>query len=1324
MKGDFSRLHVRDEEHVTGVLHQQGRVLLDADWNAQAGLAERWQDDAARDAIGRGVLAVPAQDPDAFRVLAAERAEDHVLLRLAPGRAWADGLVVRLAATGDDEGISRVAPYMGPPLPAEPPPPGAVVAGDRDLVVLEVWRETLSAFQPAESWLEPALGGVDTTARVLTALRPRLLRLADGESCAAGLARIERDRAPAGRLTVTLHPPDEEDGECPTEAAGGYLGFEHHLFRVEVARVDAGDPAMIMWSRFNGGLVGRGQADLGNGIVDITGNLQPIRMAGLDRLYMEIIERDPDPSRPEGIWRTVYGADVRIDGDALHITDTRFTGVTTPTGSVFFRLWDGIRPIAELRAPSPGQEPTSLVSGLGIRLEMDLPEDVTYVPGEYWTFPVRAGVSPEPDGSGGFAPLVDAEPAHGPTVHRVPMAILEWDEGARVTAEDGQIRDCRNLFRPLTAQDTCCSFRVGDGVASFGDFNSIGVALAHLPDAGGELCLLPGTHRGGVRIADRANIRIRGCGERTRVLPATDALEDPVFHVLDSSGIRLDALDIIAARGTGIRIEEREPGSVAGVELTGNRILALERGIDVRGGRDVAMRANTIRIVDRDDGGVGIVVQGDDVVVVDNDVRVVPAEANPQPPEDDAEPTEPPVLNDCVSTDELFDDSAGLVVYGMFAFAWTYVDAGQAARRYRARGGIQVRGGSERVVLRANRVSGGAGNGITLGSDVDLTTLLPTWDAEEVTLDHGDGPIEALVIDATTHQPVDDLELLFLGDDYPPLSATTAGEDGGQQDGVLVTDTAEPGRYRVASIDPGYQVRSAEAVETDQGRGAWVIRVTQTEQPPTNAPANGQADAPPDGQADAPANGQPDAPPDAPDAREAVALLLAELAFIHDLTIEDNHITLMGRSGIGLPPLHIPTFELTDAKLVYQVISAAQGMLGWLILAVIFGVLAAPVHGLVIARNRIRDCLNAPPVRDPDAPPFLPPGEGGISLGVTERVRIEDNTIEENGLALRTPACGVYVLTAERLEVSGNRMAGNGPSGPAASGRGWAGFRGGIVVLLASGASVLEGMGLEDDGGDGDGAALRVHGNVVRQPLGPALMAAAWGPATIQDNRLHTHTADRTLMGGRVGAVLLANLGGMDRTFQTTAALSQESNTDTSTVDMAADAKARHPSGDTMFANNQVRLDLRDGVAVAQLIVTMDDLAYSENQGEVRGPGIDRGPSLNAFLCGATIRTLGNRFKEPPPPPLKLSDNRPPPPVYSAVTLALLLNNTSNNQGDHCILAGTYLAAPPEAPESLMFMANQWLFQRWGSCQAENKALAEGNINILFRTLSGLFRGS
>ena len=46
MRGDFSSWRDEQRQNFVGVLHQQGRVLLDADWNAQTELTNDWQDTA------------------------------------------------------------------------------------------------------------------------------------------------------------------------------------------------------------------------------------------------------------------------------------------------------------------------------------------------------------------------------------------------------------------------------------------------------------------------------------------------------------------------------------------------------------------------------------------------------------------------------------------------------------------------------------------------------------------------------------------------------------------------------------------------------------------------------------------------------------------------------------------------------------------------------------------------------------------------------------------------------------------------------------------------------------------------------------------------------------------------------------------------------------------------------------------------------------------------------------------------------------------------------------------------------------------------------
>ena len=135
MQGDFSNLDFDPHAHergvapaangvlrnVNGVLHQQGRVSLDTDFTDGQLLELGWQAQAGRDVIGAGVCAVPADEADGFKVQSAAVVNGQVHVQLHPGRAWADGILARLAGAAADPAalVERTATYFGPPLSSD-----------------------------------------------------------------------------------------------------------------------------------------------------------------------------------------------------------------------------------------------------------------------------------------------------------------------------------------------------------------------------------------------------------------------------------------------------------------------------------------------------------------------------------------------------------------------------------------------------------------------------------------------------------------------------------------------------------------------------------------------------------------------------------------------------------------------------------------------------------------------------------------------------------------------------------------------------------------------------------------------------------------------------------------------------------------------------------------------------------------------------------------------------------------------------------------------------------------------------------------------------
>ena len=665
MKGDLSQYRFRAAANFTGTLFQQGRAFSDQDGNAADAIGRHLRHLLGRDTIGPGVAAVPQENPDSLRVLQASSDGNQVTVQVNPGRLWIDGLHVYVPGTGP---LDWVADYFGPPIASPAPTAAEIAAGVRDAVVLECWEEAFSAYQDPTELIEPALGGPDTTERVVVHHRLRLLRLLDGEDC-GNLDRMENDLDAQGHLTVTPAPTAVIAGDCPVQAGGGFTGFEHYLYRIEVATPNAAGDARFKYSRFNGGLVGRGILDSAVDEVVIHANDQMINLSQLSDFYLEVLV--PGPSTDPGRWVVAMGANATlIGGNRLSLDVPSIEGAWPglPSDEVFFRLWDGIDLIQSF--PTGLATPNTL--DMGIRLEFD-PETAdggNYRPGDFWTFPARAtGVDFDPSTWPN-----DAAP-QGVEYHRAPLGILNWNAGPVVTLTGPpEIHDCRAVFPPLTRIKGCCTYTVGDGMMSFGDFEHIQDAVDALPATGGEVCVLPGTYDEHV-VIDKDNVRIHGCGMRSRVIADTT---DPVFHVAGHSNIRIEGLFIQADEdGIGILVEtnvqdvvpERIRLADLGLEA------ARDSAIKVLGAREVKVLRCILTMEDLPGPWHALYLRCEDGLVEHNVISVTPT---------------------------LPDDDVGL----------PSINAG--------RGGIHLAGTCERVQVVDNRIRGGMGNGITLGSLVEI----------------------------------------------------------------------------------------------------------------------------------------------------------------------------------------------------------------------------------------------------------------------------------------------------------------------------------------------------------------------------------------------------------------------------------------------------------------------------------------------------------------------------------------------------------------------------------------------------------------------------
>jgi len=696
MKGDFSKWKHPVDLHSQGVLQQQGRVFLDSDWNSQVLLNEHWQRTAGQDIIGMGIAAVPASQPDGWAVLLAQVADGKVRLSLEPGRVWVDGIAAELEPAKAGSQAERDARYW---------PEGSAQVSDirasvRDAVILEVWQESLNAFQVPDQLLEPALGGPDTTERLQTCTRLALLRLGPDDDCRTVIPKLRDDFTKRGRLKVSLRPPqDLGEIDCPVADPGGYTGFEHNLYRVEIAAV-SGSQAMFKWSQANGGLVGRGDWDAADPAakkITITHNLAAIASCGLDSFYCEILTYD----EARGYWRVLYGAEAVLNGQVLDLGSEWCLESTLPSGNVFFRLWNGIRPLTDF--PTAAEPADAVELRDGIRLEFDLAAG-SPLPGDYWTFPVRAGEVKNPE------VLIDFLPPQGICYHRASLGILEWDSDLRADRNQDEVLDCRQIFRPLTNQKVCCTYLVGDGRQSQGDFNSLEEAVAHLPAGGGQICLMPGVHEANLSLEGKKHIRFTGCGSRTIVRPRPGNPQLPVISLSGCAYIEIDSMAVVHLAGTPIRGTK-----VFELALHDTILLGLTGGVQLSQSVNVSLADNRIFIINRQGGGVAVFLQARNSRIDRNEIAVLrKAEvANPGDPDDPS----PGVWDLCAEPETVYENNRVTItlIRNVMESANRRELLTHETHPFKARGGIQIGSSSMAVRIRDNRIRGGYGDGVTLG---------------------------------------------------------------------------------------------------------------------------------------------------------------------------------------------------------------------------------------------------------------------------------------------------------------------------------------------------------------------------------------------------------------------------------------------------------------------------------------------------------------------------------------------------------------------------------------------------------------------------------
>ncbi|WP_347351821.1 DUF6519 domain-containing protein [Intrasporangium sp.] len=417
MKGDFSRSTYRPANHYSSVRLQQGRVLLDAEWNEQADLTAHVDRTTGRDVVGR--TGAPKPTDPAVQNFAVSLEPDGTDLRIAPGRIYVDGI---LCENDDPAGVRYT---------AQPDLPGAAVpdADGSYAVYLDVWERHLTgvdqygpAFPPL---VESALQGPDTATRTRVVWQVRLAPV-ETLDCAAFVPPT----APTGRLRASEVPVTGPVNDCSVPTGGGYRRLENQLYRVEVhAGSEAGAP-VLKWSRDNASIVSAVTSVDPGALTIVVADAGRDDVLGLGAArWVELTDEERTLSGAAGALlevASVVGTSVLVQNpDGLSLA----TG-TNPT----LRRWDG------MLTPTVAT-PTELEDG--VQVEID---EGTFAVGDYWLVPARTATGKVEWPREGTPEQSRFETRHGTEHHYCVLAVVGFAGGTF-----GAPADCRRLFPPLTA---------------------------------------------------------------------------------------------------------------------------------------------------------------------------------------------------------------------------------------------------------------------------------------------------------------------------------------------------------------------------------------------------------------------------------------------------------------------------------------------------------------------------------------------------------------------------------------------------------------------------------------------------------------------------------------------------------------------------------------------------------------------------------------------------------------------------------------------------------------------------------------------------------
>jgi hypothetical protein len=545
MGGDYTRLRYNPLKDISGVFLQQGRAMLEQDFNQQVQLNDRHWRAETMDIMGRAV--VPSDTPHAFEVLLG-----GPTFTIGVGRMYVDGLLAENHGLDPTDPTKRTYdPILGElvgnfPIPYEQQPyypnPPAIPVGGPYLAYLDAHlKENTYLTMTMDDIVDKALG-VDTCTLTQTVWQVKVIEVPPGTDCSTPPSSIPawvKASAPsAGQLTTAAAGAPSSTDPCIVPTTGGYRGAGNRNVRLEIHDGGPLGTATCKFSWDNASVASKVTAINAaldtltvvltrrdsflrfqpNDWVEITDEFRYFQglpgemhqVASVDDLNRTIQLKTPltagmfDATKPERFTRVIRWDQKGIirdtAGNPIVDVDTSGGLIPVPAAGKTFVIGDGIQVTITIDPSLPLPELRALT---------------------YWNF---------------YARMIDASveiltkaPPRGILHHYAWLGF--------VTLPGGPTPSCRIPWPPATEECCDCTICVSPASHNSGAL-TIQAAVNKMLFTGGKLCLSAGNYliRQTIDITRASNIEISGHG-LSSLIAVNLGDGQPIIRIQESSDI-------------------------------------------------------------------------------------------------------------------------------------------------------------------------------------------------------------------------------------------------------------------------------------------------------------------------------------------------------------------------------------------------------------------------------------------------------------------------------------------------------------------------------------------------------------------------------------------------------------------------------------------------------------------------------------------------------------------------------------------------------------------------------------------------------------------